>query len=98
VPTYSYRNKKTGKVWDEYLSFDDRTKPLRNKNVEMVITAPRLSFIERGEHKSRDQMISAARQGMKERQIEEQVGIRKSPEWLKERTERHLQKVRNVSS
>lgn len=98
MPTYSYRNKKTGKVWDEYLSFDDRTKPLRNKNVEMVITAPRLSFIERGEHKGRDQMISAARQGMKERQIEEQVGIRKSPEWLKERTERHLQKVRNVSS
>jgi hypothetical protein len=26
------------------------------------------------------------------------MGIRKSPEWLKERTERHLQKVRNVSS
>ena len=43
-------------------------------------------------------MISAARQGMRERQIEEQVGIRKSPEWLKERTEKHLQKVRNVSS
>ncbi len=98
MPTYSYRNKKTGKVWDEYLSFDDRTKPLRNKNVEMVITAPRLAFIERGEHKQRDQIIHTARQGMKERQIEEEVGIRKSPEWLKERTEKHLQKVRNVSS
>ena len=98
MPIYSYRNKKTGKVWDEYLSYNDRTKPLANLNVEMVITAPRLSFIERAEHKGRDQMISAARQGMKERQIEEQVGIRKSPEWLKERTERHLQKVRNVSS
>ena len=98
MPIYSYRNKKTGKVWDEYLSYEDRTKPLANSNVEMVITAPRLSFIERAEHKGRDQMISAARQGMRERQIEEQVGIRKSPEWLKERTERHLQKVRNVSS
>jgi len=98
VPTYSYRNKKTGKVWDEYLSLQDRTKPLRNKNVEMVITAPRLSFIERAEHKGRDQMINAARQGMRERQIEEEVGIRKSPDWLKERTEKHLQKVRNVSS
>jgi hypothetical protein len=43
-------------------------------------------------------MIHAARNKMKERQIEEQVGIRKSPEWLKERTERHLQKARNVSS
>ena len=64
----------------------------------MVITAPRLAFIERGEHKQRDQMINTARQGMKERQAEEKAGIRKSPEWLKERTERHLQKVRNVSS
>jgi|TARA_R100000781_G_C4019229_1_gene106483 hypothetical protein len=98
VPIYSYKNKKTGKVWDEYLSFKDRTKPLRNKNVEMVITAPRLSFIERNEHSVRDQMIHTARQGMKERQIEEQVGIRKSPEWLQEKTEKHLQKVRNVSS
>ncbi len=98
MPTYSYRNKKTGKVWDEYLSYKDRTKPLRNKNVEMVITAPRLAFIERGEHKGRDQMIESARNGMKERQMEEKMGIRKSPEWLKERTERHLQKVRNVSS
>ena len=98
MPTYSYRNKKTGEVWDEYLSYDDRTKPLRNKNVEMVITAPRLAFIERGEHKGRDQMIESARNGMKERQMEEKMGIRKSPEWLKERTERHLQKVRNVSS
>ena len=98
MPTYSYRNKKTGEVWDEYLSLQDRTKPLRNKNVEMVITAPRLAFIERGEHKGRDQMIESARNGMKERQMEEKMGIRKSPEWLKERTERHLQKVRNVSS
>ena len=64
----------------------------------MVITAPRLAFIERGEHKQRDQMINTARQGMKERQAEEKAGIRKSPEWLKEKTERHLQKVRNVSS
>ena len=64
----------------------------------MVITAPRLAFIESGEHKQRDQMINTARQGMKERQAEEKAGIRKSPEWLKEKTERHLQKVRNVSS
>ena len=57
-----------------------------------------LAFIERVEHKQRDKMIDTARKGMKERQIEEQVGIRKSPDWLKERTEKHLQKVRNVSS
>ena len=98
MPLYSFKNKKTGKEWEEILSFAEREKLLKDKNIEQLITAPRLSFIERAEHKGRDQMISAARQGMKERQIEEQVGIRKSPDWLKERTERHLQKVRNVSS
>ena len=98
MPLYSFKNKKTGKEWEEILSFAEREKLLKDKNIEQLITAPRLSFIERAEHKGRDQMISAARQGMRERQIGEQVGIRKSPDWLKERTERHLQKVRNVSS
>lgn len=98
MPLYSFKNKKTGKEWEEILSFAEREELLKDKNIEQLITAPRLSFIERVEHKGRDQMIEAARNGMKERQIEEQVGIRKSPEWLKERTERHLQKVRNVSS
>ena len=98
MPLYSFKNKKTGKEWEEILSFAEREELLKDKNIEQLITAPRLSFIERAEHKGRDQMIEAARNGMKERQIEEQVGIRKSPEWLKERTERHLQKVRKVSS
>ena len=98
MPLYSFKNKKTGKEWEEILSFAEREELLKDKNIEQLITAHRLSFIERAEHKGRDQMIEAARNGMKERQIEEQVGIRKSPEWLKERTERHLQKVRNVSS
>jgi len=98
MPLYSFKNKKTGKEWEEILSFAEREELLKDKNIEQLITAPRLSFIERAEHKGRDQMIEAARNGMRERQIEEQVGIRKSPDWLKERTERHLQKVRNVSS
>ena len=98
MPLYSFKNKKTGKEWEEILSFAEREELLKDKNIEQVLTAPMLGFIERAEHKGRDQMISAARNKMKERQIEEQVGIRKSPDWLKERTERHLQKVRNVSS
>tara|TARA_Y100001937_G_scaffold35729_1_gene51284 strand:- start:2346 stop:2642 length:297 start_codon:yes stop_codon:yes gene_type:complete len=98
MPVYTYRNIKTGEIWDEYLPIADRKIPLKNKNIEQLITAPRLSFIERREHGARDQMINTARKGMKERQAEEKAGIRKSPDWLKERTERHLQKVRNVSS
>ena len=98
MPLYSFKNKKTGKTWDEILSFKEREELLKDKNVEQIITAPMLAFIERVEHKGRDQMIQNARQGMRERQIENQIGIRKSPEWLQERTEKHLQKVRNVSS
>ena len=98
MPLYSFKNKKTGKIWDEILSFKERENLLKNKNIEQVITAPMLAFIERVEHKGRDQMINSARNKMKERQIEEQVGIRKSPDWLMERTEKHLQKVKNVSS
>jgi len=98
MPIYSFKNKKTGKVWDEYLSYEDRTKPLRHKNVEMVITAPNLSFIARSEYKKRDQILDSARKGMKEAQAEESVGIRKSPEWQQEKREKTLQKIRNVSS
>ena len=98
MPIYSFRNKKTGKVWDEYLSYEDRTKPLRHKNVEMVITAPNLSFIAKSEYKKRDQILDSARKGMKEAQAEESVGIRKSPEWQQEKREKTLQKIRNVSS
>jgi|TARA_B100001063_G_C16689442_1_gene516217 hypothetical protein len=98
MPLYSFKNKKTGKIWDEMLSLSEREDLLKNKHIEQLISAPRLGFIERVEHKGRDQMISSARNKMRERQIEEQVGIRKSPDWLKEKTERHLQKVRNVSS
>ena len=77
MPLYSFKNKKTGKMWDEILSFKEREELLKDKNIEQIITAPMLAFIERVEHKGRDQMISAARDKMKERQIEEQVGIRK---------------------
>jgi hypothetical protein len=64
----------------------------------MVITAPNLSFIARSEHKGRDQILDSARKGMKEAQVEESVGIRKSPEWIQEKRERKLQKIKNVSS
>ena len=98
MPIYTYRNKTTGLEWDELRTYTTRKEPLKDKNIEFVFTAPRLGFIERSEHGTRDQMINTARQGMKERQAEEKAGIRKTPEWLREKTEKHLQKVRNVSS
>ena len=98
MPIYTYRNKTTGLEWDELRTYTTRKKPLKDKNIELVFTAPRLGFIQRSEHGARDQMIHNARQGMKERQLEDKLGIRKTPEWLQEKTERHLQKVKNVSS
>tara|TARA_R110002020_G_scaffold457134_1_gene673947 strand:+ start:65 stop:361 length:297 start_codon:yes stop_codon:yes gene_type:complete len=98
MPLYEYYNKKTKKVFTEYLPIRDRKKPLKDKDVELLITAPRLSTIDRNEHGARDQMLQTARQGMKQRQIEDSVGIRKTPEWLQEKTEKKLQKIRNVSS
>ena len=98
MPLYSFKNKKTGKTWDEILSFKEREELLKDKNVEQIITAPMLAFIERVEHKGRDQIINADRNKMKDRQREEQLCIIKSHDWLMERTEKHLQKVTNVSS
>ena len=98
MPLYEYYNKKTKEVFTEYLPIKDRKKPLKDKNVELLITAPRLSMIDRKEHGTRDQILNSARPGMKQRQIEDQVGIRKTPEWLQEKTEKKLQKIRNVSS
>ena len=98
MPLYEYFNKKTKEVFTEYLPIKDRKKPLKDKNVELLITAPRVSMIDRNEHGARDQMLKSARAGMKQRQIEDQVGIRKTPEWLQEKTEKKLQKIRNVSS
>ena len=47
MPLYSFKNKKTGKMWDEILSFKEREELLKDKNIEQIITAPMLAFIER---------------------------------------------------
>ena len=47
MPLYSFKNKKTGKVWDEILSFEERDNLLKDKNIQQIITAPMLAFIER---------------------------------------------------
>ena len=41
MPLYEYYNKKTKEVFTEYLPIKDRKKPLKDKNVELLITAPR---------------------------------------------------------
>ena len=98
MPLYEYKNKLTGKIFTEYLPIKDRKKPLKDKNNKLLINAPRLATLDRTEHKERDKTVKSAREGMRQRQREDQVGIRKTPEWLQEKTEKKLQKIRNVSS
>lgn len=41
MPTYSFRNKDTGEVFDEFMSFSSRQEFLeRNPNLEVVFGAP----------------------------------------------------------
>lgn len=41
MPTYSFRNKDTGEVFDEFMSFSSRQEFLeRNPNLEIVFGAP----------------------------------------------------------
>ena len=57
MPIYEYRNKLTGEIFTEYLPIKDRQKPLKDKNIELLINAPRLATIDRKEHGAKDQII-----------------------------------------
>lgn len=39
MPTYSFENKKTGEIFDEFMSIADREKYLKkNKNIKQILT------------------------------------------------------------
>jgi hypothetical protein len=42
MPTYTFRDKTTGKVWDEFLSNSARESLLEDSNIEQIISAPAL--------------------------------------------------------
>lgn len=45
MPTYTFRDKTTGEVWDERLSMSAREEKLKDPNIEQVISsAPRMNY------------------------------------------------------
>lgn len=93
MPLYEYRNKKTGKVWTEHYSIADRLKPLKDKNIELVISAPAtLTRVNSGENKIRDNIQSSYERGYAERDALEKAGKIKVPNHVKERREKSKQK------
>jgi hypothetical protein len=96
MPTYQYYNKKTKESFTENLPIHKRKNPCRDPFIELRITAPNIATLsDRGgkEDKMREQLLSTAEQGYKEREIKEELKIiPESPEWKKEKRVKKKQK------
>ena len=92
MPIYIYENKKTGKVWEEALSYEDRDKPV-NKNI-IRIPAPTnmLRILDTNENKFRDHLGKMVQKGYKERDTLEKRGLIKVSNVEKESREKRKQK------
>ena len=74
MPIYEYENTKTGEVFTKLLPVAKRDFPCKKRFVRRVITAPNLSLISDvggREDKAREQILQAAEDGYKEREIKE---------------------------
>ena len=95
MPLYEYENEKTGERFTEHLPIHKRNNPCRSPFIRRVITAPNLSIISDvggQEDKAREQILQAAEDGYKEREIKEELGIKKNPDWIKEKRIKKKQK------
>lgn len=94
MPIYVYENTKTGKVWEEHLSYEDRDKPT-TKNVIRLPVAPnmfRISDCGGNEDKFREHLGNMVQQGYKERDTLEKKGLIKVSNAQKESREKRKQK------
>ena len=95
MPLYEYEDTRTGRIFTEYLSINERNNPCKSPFVRRVISAPNLSIISDvggKEDKAREQILQAAEDGYKEREIKEELGIKKNPDWIKEKRIKKKQK------
>lgn len=77
MPIYVYENTKTKKVWEEFLSYEDRDTPVK-RNIIRLPSAPkvlRISDCGGSEDKLRERLGNVASQGYKERDILEEKGL-----------------------
>ena len=95
MPIYEYENTRTGERFEKLLPISERDYPCKAPNVRRVISAPHLSLISDvggREDKAREQILQAAEDGYKEREIKEELGIKKNPDWVKEKRIKKKQK------
>lgn len=44
MPSYTFKNKTTGEVWDETLTMSEREERLKDPNIEQLITGINISY------------------------------------------------------
>jgi len=92
MPIYIYENTKTGKVWEENLSYEDRDKPLTKNIIRIPAATNMLRILDRNENKLRDHLGMMVQQGYRERDTLEKKGLIKVSTAEKESREKRQQK------
>jgi hypothetical protein len=92
MPIYIYENTKTGKVWEENLSYEDRDKPLTKNIIRIPAATNMLRILDSNENKLRDHLGTMVQQGYRERDTLEKKGLIKVSTAEKESREKRQQK------
>ena len=92
MPIYVYKNTKTGKVWEESLSYEDRDKPVNSNVIRIPAATNMLRILDTNENKFRDHLGKMVQQGYKERDTLEKRGLIKVSNAEKESREKRKQK------
>lgn len=92
MPIYIYENTKTGKVWEENLSYEDRDKPITKNIIRIPAATNMLRILDSNENKLRDHLGTMVQQGYRERDTLEKKGLIKVSTAEKESREKRQQK------
>ena len=67
MPLYRFKNKKTGRLFDKFLTFEEHDRYREDKNLTQVPTGFKIAhLISSGENKIREQLWNAAQVGKKQ--------------------------------
>ena len=92
MPIYIYENTKTGKVWEENLSYEDRDRPVTKNIIRIPAATNMLRILDSNENKLRDHLGTMVQQGYRERDTLEKKGLIKVSTAEKESREKRQQK------
>lgn len=92
MPIYIYENTKTGKVWEENLSYEDRDKPVTKNIIRIPAATNMLRILDSNENKLRDHLGKMVQKGYRERDTLEKKGLIKVSNAEKESREKRQQK------